>query len=342
MGYVEQLVNAKLSSLTADEAAEFFGVKKQTIEKWVTGSPIPVSAAEKVLPRDFESRVYTDQLQQASWEGKKVAILLPWYKQTNPVTSFCVAGLLDRVKMSCILNFNDAFISHSRNFLATQFLQTGIEWSFSLDDDMIVPWGNGPWFNKMSGFNLPEQFAGQNILNRLLSHNKKVIGALYFGRNAEGKPLYAEGWANPMEAAKARQAPFDAISPTRWVATGALLVHRQVFLDIEKSYPALARKGEKPGQWYSPSEHDLVGAATQALQVLGDKTSTDAAKVIEALRILDNGKKLAEHNSILGMGEDVQFCTRAAAVGHTPHVDFGCLAGHIGYACYGPKNTFAK
>jgi hypothetical protein len=35
-------------------------------------------------------------------------------------------------------------------------------------------------------------------------------------------------------------------------------------------------------------------------------------------------------NSQLGMGEDVQFCIRAAQAGHQPHVDLGVMCGHLG------------
>ncbi len=340
MPYLQNLVLERARSLGPAGAAEFFGVRETQVDGWLQGKPIPLAAAERVLPEAIETAVHSEQLQKAEWAGKKVAILLPWYKSTNPVTAFCVAGLIDRAKMSVILNFNDAMISHSRNFLATQFLTTEIEWCFSLDDDMVVPWGNAGWYNKMTGFNFEEKWAGQNVLTRLLSHEKTVIGALYFGRHPEGKPLYAEGWASQAEANKARKAPFDAISATRWVATGALLVHRKVFLDIEAKYPGLSRcSNGRPGKWYSPSEHDLVGAATKALAVLNDDNATESARVRQASSIIAQASELSARNSIVGMGEDVSFCMRAAAAGHPAYVDFGCVAGHVGNAVYGPRNT---
>jgi hypothetical protein len=93
-------------------------------------------------------------------EGKQVALLLPWYKTTNPLTCFSLLTLFDRTKMAAMLNYGDAFIVHARNTLARKFLSTGLEWSLWIDDDMLLPCGNAGWFNANSGFNLPDFFAG--------------------------------------------------------------------------------------------------------------------------------------------------------------------------------------
>jgi hypothetical protein len=241
--------------------------------------------------------------------------------------------------MSVMLNFGDAFIIHSRNTLATQFLESGFDWSLWIDDDMVLPWGNATWFNSVTGFNFPEQFAGLHAINRLKKHNKTVVGGLYFGRHVGGKPMYCEGIANQSEEAFARSGPHDTVKPTRWIATGCLLVHRSVYEDIQAKFPELApRGGDEAWNFFTPSEHDLVQAAAAAKGVLEDDRKDPLVRVAEALALLERGKKQSRASNYLGQGEDVTFCIRAAQAGHQPFIDMGLVLGHLGTYCFGPKS----
>lgn len=242
--------------------------------------------------------------------------------------AFSVMSLIHygRGKTAELLDFGDAFIVHSRNKLADGFLKTGIEWLLTIDDDMVVPFGNAPLFNSFTGFSLPQSFAGLNAIDRLLSNGKTLVGGLYFGRWNHGKPMYGEG-NDPNEHKLARQGPRDLCKPTRWVGTGCMMIHRRVFLDIEKKFPHLARGEDgKGGQYFTSSEHDLIAAVDKALD------NPDPVRAIQEIR---NARTISKRHSSLGMGEDVQFCIRATQAGHQPHVDFGCYCGHIGSYCYG-------
>ncbi|SRR5258706_7813348 len=273
---------------------------------------------------------------------KKVMIALPWYKQAHPVTAFCVAQLLDKRKTSSVLNFGDAFIAHSRNSIADVFLRSDLDYLMSVDDDMVLPIGNAPWFKAYSGWNwMPDEFAGLNTLDRLMSHKKSVVGALYFGRHSNGPPVFSEG-AQPEMAKIARQAPQDKLFKTNWVGTGAILIHRQVFLDIEKRFPRLARDSEgNKGQWFTSSEHGLMEELDRMREMLS-KGPMDGPKALKAYEMAEGMAAKARQSSGLGVGEDVIFCRRAREAGHECFVDFGLVAGHIGYATYGPRNTFPK
>lgn len=272
----------------------------------------------------------------------KVMLVMPWMKMTNPMTAFCLMGLVDRRRTSLLLNYGDAFVAHARNKCAEIFLKSNVEWMLTVDDDMIVPFGNASWFNAHTGWNLPEQFASMNAMDRLLSHGKTLIGALYFGRHKYGPPLYNEGINNGTEAAYSRKAPFDQIKPTNWVATGCLLIHRSVFLDIEKKFPRLARKPDGTGgNWFSTSEHKIMERVDRARAIFSDK-GLNANTAHEVFSILESAASEGRHQSSLGMGEDVQFCVRAREAGHQPWVDMGLVCGHVGACCYGPKNTFPK
>lgn len=274
---------------------------------------------------------------------KKVMVVLPWWKQVHPITSFCVSQLIDRRRTASMLNFGDAFIAHSRNSCVDIFLQSACDWLLTIDDDMVVPFGNATWFKAHTGFDdFPEKFLAWNAVDRLMSHKKTLVGALYFGRHPHGPPVYNEGAANVAEAAEARRAPHDLAKPTRWVGTGCMLVHRSVFEDIEKRFPRLARGLDKRGgNWFTSTEASLL----EQLSALRDKMHEgplDGNKAYTALAGLEEMISRAKAENTLGFGEDVSFCLRASAAGHQPHVDMGLVCGHLGHFCYGPRSTSPK
>lgn len=267
------------------------------------------------------------------FENRKVCLALPFYKSTDPRTAFSLMGLIDRKKTAVMLDFGDAFIAHSRNKLADNFLKSSMEWLLMVDDDMILPFGNAQIFKSFTGFAFDDKFAGLNAIDRLLSHGKSLVGGLYFGRWVNGKPVYAEGSESKQEEELVRRGPHDICKPTRWVGTGCLLIHRTVFTAIEAKFPHLARKANgKGGNWFTSSEHDLNSAVAEAV---GQMEQGDIDGALESLK---TGQRRARQFSGLGVGEDVVFCHRSAQAGHQPHVDLGLLCGHTGSFCYGPRN----
>lgn len=239
-----------------------------------------------------------------------------------------------------MLNFGDAFVAHSRNSCADVFLASSCDWFLTIDDDMVVPFGNATWFKAHTGFtDFPEKFLAWNAIDRLMSHNKSLVGALYFGRHQHGPPVYNEAGMSPPEAEYARKGPYDLIKPTRWVGTGCMLIHRLVFEDIEKKFPRLSRGPDKKGgNWFTSTEASML----QELQVLQDRLQSgplDGSKAYTALDGINAVLARARAENSLGFGEDVSFCLRASAAGHQPYVDMGLLCGHLGTFCFGPRTT---
>lgn len=272
---------------------------------------------------------------------KKIFCSLISMKQTHPATAFCFAQLLDKRRTSSTLCFGDSFVAHSRNSIADAFLNTDCDYLFSLDDDMLVPFGAGgvDWYRGYTTWDwYPDPFAGFNTLDRLISHRKSVVGALYFGRYRYGPPVFAEG-GNADIAKLARKAPINEVRKTNWVGTGAILIHRQVFLDIEKKFPRLGRGLDgKGGQWFTSSEHGLMDELDRMRAMLGNGPM-DGAKAMKAYEMAEGMALKARQSTNLGVGEDVIFCRRAREAGHEVYVDLGLVAGHVGYQCYGPRNT---
>lgn len=274
--------------------------------------------------------------------GKKVMLVMPWQKMVNPITAFSAFQLADRRRTVTALNFGDAFVSHSRNNCADVFLKSECEYMLTIDDDMVVPFGNAKWFRSYTGWEwYPEPFASFNALDRLMSHKKTLVGALYFAKHTRGAPVFSEGNRDQM-AAYVRSGPRDEIKVTGWVGTGCMLIHRSVFLDIEKTYPRLARGPDgKEGHWFTSSEHKMTDGVQKVLDMLS-AGAMDGNKAMKAYEMLVGINNDANRVSKLGVGEDVIFCRRAAEAGHQCFVDLGLICGHIGVGVYGPRNTGQK
>jgi hypothetical protein len=188
-----------------------------------------------------------------------------------------------------------------------------------------------------------------------LSHGKHIVGGLYFGRHPAGRAMYYEALRDTPEGAaenaRAHKAPFNELKPVRWVATGGILIHRQVFLDIQENFPHLAPTfpGGEPFHFFTNASdgamhrmtavEDLVKAADQSARA--ERVDEAKAHLADAVRLLTEAKSDTKRNSNLQQGEDQTFGIRAGQVGHQSYVDLGLVYGHIGTAVYGPHNTNA-
>lgn len=272
-------------------------------------------------------------------EGKKVCMLLPFYREIHPLTAFSVMGLIDREKTKIIMRFGDAFVIHTRNKLVDDFLKSNCEWSLWVDGDMLIPFGNADWFRAYSGFDLPDPFAGFHTIDRLLSHGKTIVSATYYGRWKGGRPIFAEAM-NDREFTDKIRKPSDRILPTKWVGFGCVLVHRSVFLDIEKKYPHLARPdGKDGGNWFTPDANDARATFSELHSVLNNQSFDPSVRLVQAQNLLESSQKAMEREGGMGQGEDVAFCARAIKSGHQPFVDLGLVAGHIGHWVFGLNNA---
>lgn len=342
MSYLSDLVVAKVRELGPAVAAGFFGVSEQLARQWEAGTkPVSLAAVDKVFSPPEKG------FAEASWEGKKVLLMLPWYKTTNPLTAFCLLALLDRAKMGAAMEFGDAFIAHARNKLLDTLISTGAEYGFFLDDDMIVPCGNAAWFNRYAGMVLPERYAGTHTLNRLLSHGKTLVSGLYFQRKEGGKAVFYEALLDGSEALEenrvARAAPADFLKPVAWAGTGCLLVHRSVLHSIREKMPWLAPQA--PGEpWHycsNVSDSLFAGLAEVEGSLSAALASGEGAKFEAAAKQAQGRlKELVETSPKANRaqaGEDAVFGRRAAACGHQTFVDFGVVCGHVGSKIYGNR-----
>ena len=338
MSFLSDLVVAKVRELGTVKSAEFFGVGEALVRQWETGTkPVSLAAVDKVF-------VPTGMLTEPTWQGKRVLIMLPWYKSTHPLTAFCLLALLDKAKMGAAMEFGDAMIAHARNKLLDTLVSSGIEYGFFADDDMIFPCGNAGWFNQYTGLAFPETFAGKHTLQQLVSRQKTIVSGLYFQRKDNGRAVYLEALMENAEGDAenriAKSGPRDLLKEVTWAGTGCMLIHRSVPLEMREKLPWLAPQAAGESWHYFDSASDalikrlptLEGQLSEALTLFS--TGGNAAElertsqeVVEQLRAsISNATKANRLND----GEDAVFGRRAASIGHKTFVDFSVVCGHIG------------
>ena len=286
-----------------DKACEVTGKSIAFVNSWESGAKNPtVEDVQKRLEFDPDPIHAVHPLYTNPELGKRLAILMVTNRSVQPATMESVMRLYDPAKMQFIRQTTN-FLTRGRNQAAWKFLQSGCEWSLWVDDDMVLPCGDAAWFKSVcSAPTFPDTFAGLNTIGRLIYHKKTLIGGCYFNRTPTGKAQFNEAALNrEMDNAVHVSGPRNELRPTKWVATGCMLVHRSVYEAIVKQNPEIQ----------IDAEHE---------RYLGYRYG-----FFDPLEP--------------GMGEDVSFCLRAEKAGHTPHVDLAIMPAHIGQIAYNYFNT---
>lgn len=226
-------------------------------------TPEITSIRNKFIEPEVIGELDEQKLQTAKYLeelGKgKIWLLFPCFSDTNAATTWALVITAKKYgdKINMDMESGDSMIVNSRNKLAARFLETGSEWSVWLDSDMIPPVGNPEWFRYMTFCDewadtlgvqkIPQQILETHFIDRLLSHGQKLVGSMYVGRQLRGRPMFNEGINTVSGNKEARTYP-NQLAPTDWVGTGCMLVHRQVYIDMQNAYPELAPTQEMP-QW---------------------------------------------------------------------------------------------
>ena len=101
---------------------------------------------------------------------------------------------------------------HARNVAAGHLLQSGLQWLFFLDSDVIPP---------------------RDAILRLMSHNKPIVSGVYCRRSPpEAIPVMMKPLGNWIS-----QIPPSGLMEVEAVGAGCLLIHRQVFEKVPHQRP---------------------------------------------------------------------------------------------------------
>lgn len=240
--------------------------------------------------------------------AKKFAILTPINRDMPFVVTLSMLGnwkatlpVEIRSMLGTVDFEHDTLIHRARNILATRFMDSGSEWSFWMDSDIVAPIGNPGWFKRRTGTKHDDKWFSYSAIERLSSRNKTLIGGVYAERNTSGRLIVQPGISPKDEGDKkiAEQikmnGPEDRVIQVGWLGFGCVIVHRRVFEDILAKDPeGVKRKNER-------EPYNFFNA-------------------------IDGGPQ----------GEDVAFCQRAAKAGHPSFLDLSVWCGHIGKFAFMP------
>lgn len=311
---LRKLVRDEIGRVGVKEASKFFGVSAGTVSNWQSGKTDPsVDAVERVisarnidetdLPPEHEAVPVAEP--EVTWEGKNVIVGMPVYQGIHPDCHYSLFANYARYGMDKVglIQEKRTLVYEARNIITHKFLKTNAKYLIQFDSDVIPPCGDAGVFNGrwMAGVNPTS--AAYNAIARLMSHgeDKLIVGGLYFGRNPTGKAQCYSGFHKPGFPEDVRSRKIKGLYPDNWVATGCLRVHRDVFarMDVEID------KGTWPE--CKPASRDMWRGYWMP--------------------------------KVVGMGEDVSFCSRARELGIQPYVDLDLICLHAGDTMFGPNNT---
>ena len=157
-----------------DKVAEVIGQKPAVLSMWLSRDSWPIDAIEKLLAFDPAPIHAIQPFYDNTPIGDKLAICVPCNAPIYGRSMESIVRLYNPAEMQLIRrSFNNPVIV--RNTIAQMFLDSGCEWSFWHDADMVMPTGDAQWFKEASGIHqIPDVFCGVNSILRLLHHS-------YFG-----------------------------------------------------------------------------------------------------------------------------------------------------------------
>lgn len=311
---LRKAVQEKIDVLGVKGASKYFGVSVGTASNWISGKTDPsIEAAQLVLEERLESLPPYPEVQEelAQWNGKKVLFLLPSYKELCPENHYTLFANYAKYGPEKIGMIQEKMtqIHEARNRLVQKArLVESAEWFFFVDDDMAIPCGAAGIMNGRYGGQIPEPGASALGISWMMKHppDKRIVGALYFGRHRFGQAQTADGFGEGCDAAndRLRSHVYTGLIPQRWVGPGFMRIHRSVFDDLDKAiaagkFPECTPNGPtRPAGYFTPMR--------------------------------------------AGMGEDVSFGLRCTEIGITSYLDpvLECL--HFGPNGWGSHNTKNK
>lgn len=171
-----------------------------------------------------------------SWEKQKLQLVIGiLHKGTVDTNMLYNALTLERPGWRSLVLFESGRpYDIARNNVATRCLETGAEWCFFWDSDLLIP-----------------PFA----ITRLASHNLPIVGGLYYRRHPEVWPeVFRDaggGVLNPIPKKDADAlAMVGPVFEVDGIGAGCLMIHRRVFEVLKDHVPLRSFRvvGPPPGE----------------------------------------------------------------------------------------------
>jgi hypothetical protein len=271
----------ELGGEKSEEAQKFYDRGEDTLKSWRNRPAfIPLESVNRFLSRRPELKIQIlDQLEphlafngEQGWteshpnRGKlNATICAPILDRPTLPFLWAIAHFMKKYEMGLQIQA-DTMINRSRNMLADRFLKSGVTWSIWIDGDMILPIGNRDWFRWTTGSTtIPDEYCAYDAIERLLSHNKPVVGGVYASRKWRGQ-LVCQPEIHPKDhqdktlSNEIRRASAKGLHEVTWIGFGVAAVHREVFLEIQRRFPDLAPKTEfAPWGFFDTEPGDIAG-----------------------------------------------------------------------------------
>lgn len=267
LNYIVELGGEK-----SPEAQKFFDRTDQALKMWFQmPNKIPLEALTKILKHKPGVQIeLAEQLEPhlAVHDGGLQS--LPTRGKTNAVVCMPILGAPTLPTMwNCIylakkyeLGFDiqsDTVIHRSRNMLAHRFLASGAQWSLWLDSDMVAPIANPEWYRWITNSQvIPDEAGRYDFLEKLLGSGKAVVGGVYASRRYMGQlviqpEIRPRSHEDKLLCNDIRKGTARGLIEVDWIGFGCALVHREVFLEVQRRFPQLAPTQEfMPWRFFQP------------------------------------------------------------------------------------------
>lgn len=299
----------------SEECQKFYDRSQQTLKNWAQNPAIiPLGAIVKFLQRTPEIRDDIIEVLEPHFDANGDGGTWSYPNRGKTNVMVC-APILERPTLpfmwTCLylakkyeLGFDvqaDTKIDRSRNVLAQRFLKSEALWSLWIDSDIAAPIANGNWFRWITAStNIANESCDYDVLDRLLSHRKAIVGGVYASRRYHGSlviqpEIKPRSHEDKLLANQIRRGQGQGLAGVEWIGFGCALVHREVFMEVQRRFPQLAPQSE-----FAP---------WRFFHVEGDE------------------------------GEDEAFCNRVRACSIPIWLDTQLVCGHIGNMAYMPEHT---
>jgi hypothetical protein len=266
----------ELGGEDSENAQKFYDRSPQTLRNWCRNpGTIPLQAVVKFLGRKpGVMEMIAEELEPHFAANGNSIQSLPNRGKMNVIVCSSIlerptlpwAWFMIYLAKKFELGFDvqaDTMIARSRNMLAHRFLGSGALWSLWIDGDIAAPIANADWFRWITNSQtIPDEACRYDTLSRLLGHAKAVIGGVYSSRRYHGQlviqpEIHPRDHEDKLLCNEIRRGTARGLKEVDWIGFGCALIHREVFLEVQRRFPDLAPRSEREPWRFFDTQGDM-------------------------------------------------------------------------------------